>query len=75
MLKLDDDIAHCLARVADAERRAAEVSSENARIDYQRMTKSWRHLAGSYEFVQSLERFLLDAKKAKDAWPPARSAN
>jgi len=29
--------------------------------------KGWRHLAKSYEFVESLERFLLDLHKK--GWP------
>ena len=31
-----------------------------------------RHLVRSYEFVESLERFVLDAEKAKDARPTDR---
>jgi hypothetical protein len=41
------------------------------RTDYETMASSWRHLARSYEFVESLERFLLDALKAK--MPPPRA--
>ena len=40
------------------------------RIDNERMAKSWRHLARSYQFVESLERFLLDSDKARSARPP-----
>jgi len=31
------------------------------------MAKRWHHLSRSYEFVESLQRFLLDSQKAKDA--------
>ena len=67
---LGDYIANCLVRAADAEQRAAEASSEDMRIDNERMAKSWRHLARSYQFVESLERFLLDSDKARSARPP-----
>ena len=39
------------------------------RIDNEQRAKSWRLLAGSYQFVESLERFLLDSDKAKSARP------
>jgi hypothetical protein len=68
--KLGDHIANCLARAADAERRAAEASSEDMRVDNERMAKTWRHLADSYQFVDSLERFLLKAEEAEGARPP-----
>lgn len=31
------------------------------------MASAWRHLARSYEFVESLERFLLDGRTTKNA--------
>ena len=68
--RLADPIANCLARAAQAERRAAEASSEAMRIDNEQMAKTWRLLASSYQFVESLERFLLDNDRAKSAGPP-----
>ena len=65
--KLSDHIANCLAQAADAERRAFEASNETLRNDYERLAKTWRTLASSYQFVESLERFLLDADKARHA--------
>jgi hypothetical protein len=65
--KLGDHIANCLAQATVAERRASETSDETLRGDYERLAKTWRHLANSYLFVESLERFLLDADKAKRA--------
>jgi hypothetical protein len=61
--KLGDHIANCLARAAEAERRAAEASDEAIRIDYEQRAKRWRHLASSYQFAESLDRFVLDADK------------
>jgi hypothetical protein len=59
-----------LALAAEAEQRAAEAPTEALRIDHERMAKTWRHLANSYQFVQSLERFLIDADRARRALPP-----
>jgi hypothetical protein len=33
------------------------------------MAKAWRHLGRSYEFIESLERLLLDGHAAKNALP------
>jgi hypothetical protein len=63
--KLGDHIANCFARAAEAERQAAETSNQAIRVGYETMARSWRHIAGSYQFVESLERFLLDAAEAK----------
>ena len=67
--KFGDHIANCLTRAADAERRTAEAANEAMRIDNEQMAKTWRHLAGSYRFVESLELFLLDIEKVKGARP------
>lgn len=69
--KLGVHIAEACERAVAAEHRAAMAYDESVRADYQRLAESWRSLAQSYLFVESLERFLLDAKKAKDALPPA----
>ena len=61
--------ANCLALAADAEQRAAEAHTEALRVDYERLARTWRHLANSYQFVQSLECFLLDSDKARRARP------
>src|SRR5215469_4482359 len=63
--KVSDHVATCLARAAEAERRATEASDEAMRIDNERMAKTWRQLASSYQFGESLNRFLLDADGRK----------
>ena len=68
--KLADHIATCLACAAEAEQRAADATNETTRADNEKLARTWRHLASSYQFVQSLERFLLDAKEDKGARPP-----
>ena len=67
--KLGEHIADCLGRAADAERRATLTSDETIRVDNEKMARSWRLLASSYQFAESLERFLLDAGKSKGAGP------
>ena len=59
----------CLARAAEAERRAGEAPDEATCIDNEQMAKSWRHLANSYQFGESLERFLLESDRRKGARP------
>ena len=74
--KLGDHIAGCYARAAEAERRAAQSPDETLRTDLEQMAQTWRHLARSYEFVESLERFLLDADRARsvpEPQPPAEN--
>jgi hypothetical protein len=65
--KLADHIAACRARAVDYEDRAGQIQDEAIRADYLEMAKRWNHLAETYEFVVSLERFLLDAHKS--GWP------
>jgi hypothetical protein len=70
--KLGDHIANCLARADDADLRGLETSDLEIKAEAERMAKAWRHLAHSYEFVESLERFLLDGHAANNARPPTR---
>jgi hypothetical protein len=68
--RLGDHIEACLKRASDAERRAVEVADPDLKADYLALAAQWTHLARSYEFAESLERFLLDSQKAKDALRP-----
>jgi xanthine dehydrogenase iron-sulfur cluster and FAD-binding subunit A len=68
--KLGDHIEACLECAAKAERRAAETTDPDIKADYIALAGQWTHLARSYEFAESLERFLLDSQKAKDALRP-----
>lgn len=67
--KLSDHISQCFTRAADAERRAAVTADPIMREDYEGIARSWRHLAASYQFTESLERFLLDRDHAKQRPP------
>ncbi|HEY4404945.1 MAG TPA: hypothetical protein VGN55_09845 [Xanthobacteraceae bacterium] len=67
---LADHIRACVENAAKAEQRAAETTDPNLKTDYIALAAQWAHLARSYEFAESLERFLLDSQKAKDALRP-----
>lgn len=51
--------------------KANRFTDQNLKAEYLEMERQWMHLAGSYEFVESLEHFLLDTKRAKLAPMPA----
>ena len=60
--KLSDHIADCYTNAAECEGHARE-ADDKFKGEYLRMAKRWSHLAKSYEFVEMLERFLLDAHR------------
>jgi len=64
--KLGDHITNCLARADNADRQASAASDLHVKAENKRMAIAWRHLASSYEFIESLERFLLDGHAAKN---------
>lgn len=68
--KLDEHIANALERAAAADRRARDANDPQLRLDNERMADSWRLLARSFEFVESLEQFLIDAQKGRNVPPP-----
>jgi hypothetical protein len=65
--KLGDHIKTCTEHAAKAKQRAAEVTDPELKADFLALAAQWIHLAQSYEFSESLERFLLDSQNAKDA--------
>ena len=68
--KLGDHIKACQQRAVEAESRAAKTANRDLQSEYFALAKQWAHLARSYEYSESLERFLLDAQKAKDGLAP-----
>jgi hypothetical protein len=71
LLKLSAHISNCLELAAQAEQRAMDTTDPAIRSDNERLAQSWRHLARSYQFVESLERFLADTDRNKqDILPP-----
>ena len=65
--KLAEHIEAAKARAAEAEERAARASSHSERANQLELAKAWRHVASSYEFVLSIEKFLIDAHRSE--WP------
>jgi hypothetical protein len=68
--KLGEHIADSRQRAADADQRASNATDPVIRSDYERLARSWRVVARSFEFAESLEKFLLDSQKHRDLLPP-----
>ena len=65
--KLGDHIKNCLDHAVEANRRAHETADPKEKAGHLRLVRSWIGLARSYEFAESLERFLLNAGWRKAA--------
>jgi len=61
--KLAQRIVASYDRAADCRRRAEQAADPVVSAEFRDLEKSWAHLARSYEFVESLERFLLTGAK------------
>ena len=59
----------CWRQAAEAEIQAAQITDQHLKAIYLRIAHQWSVLARSYEFADSAEQFLLDAKRTKDANP------
>jgi hypothetical protein len=59
--------ASCRRQAAEAEIQAAQITDEHLKAVYLRIAHQWSDLARSYEFADSAEHFLLDAKRTEDA--------
>ena len=71
---LRDHIAKCVERADAAELRASAAIDDVLRSDHKLMAQHWRDLARSYQFVERLERFLIDIERARNTWPPEMRA-
>ncbi len=66
MLKnLPEHIRACHQRAAESREIANDFPDNPFKKEYLEMERRWMHLAEGYSFIESLERFLLDADKAK----------
>jgi len=63
--KLSDHVTECISRAADTERRAREATVSQLRQDLFDIARRWRHLAESYQFVESLDSFLIGRKSQR----------
>jgi|SRR5690348_9630335 hypothetical protein len=59
--------ASCWRQAAEAKIQAAQITDPHLKAVYLRISHQWSDLARSYEFADSAEQFLLDAKRTKDA--------
>ena len=68
--KLGEHIANALERAVAAERRARDATDTQLRLDNDRLAQSWRLLARSFQYVESLEKSLIDSRQQKNLQPP-----
>ena len=54
-------------KAAECEEEARNAPDEASKTNFVQMGKAWARVAQAYEFVASLERFLVDAHK--NGWP------
>jgi hypothetical protein len=60
--KLSQHIAACYERAGNCKQRAEEAADSAMKTELLDLESSWTHLARSYEFVESVERFLLSSR-------------
>jgi len=72
--RLSGQISECLAFAADARSRAETMTDRRMKDDCLSLERRWSHLAESYQFAQSLDRFLYGTAAAADGWQPVSSA-
>jgi hypothetical protein len=58
--KLGDHISTCLERADQCREAASSEKDEYVRRQLLDLEQQWQHVAKSYEFIESLERFVLD---------------
>jgi hypothetical protein len=61
--KLGDHIKACLSRAEACKSAAKKTTDSEVRKQLMELGLQWEHVAKSYEFIESLERFLLDQQK------------
>ena len=61
--RLDDHIKSCLQRAEQCKKAAGSQTDEEVRRHLLDLEQQWQHVAKSYEFIESLERFLLDQQR------------
>jgi hypothetical protein len=68
--RLSIHIRDCLDRAKGADAKAAVATTAEVKADYEDMACHWRTLARSFQFCESLERFLVDADKRRATTQP-----
>jgi hypothetical protein len=64
--KLSHHTGACMDRAADCRRRAEQTMDPAMKADLLDMESRWADVASHYEFVESLERFLLSARQHRE---------
>jgi hypothetical protein len=60
---LGEHIQDCHVHASDCRKKAAREADQTRKHELLDMEARWLHLAQNYAFLESLERFLLDAEK------------
>ena len=66
---LAERIQACHVRAAECRETATGFTDENLKKQYLDLAGNWMHLAQCYAFMESLERFLVDAHKPLPTQP------
>jgi hypothetical protein len=66
-MRMPKAAASCWRWAAAVETGATRITDEHLKAVYLRIARQWSGLSRSYEFADSAKRFLLDAKRTKDA--------
>lgn len=61
--QLAENIRECLAHAAKARERADSEADPQWKADLLDLERRWLFLADSYQFVEQLERFLLEGRR------------
>jgi hypothetical protein len=68
--RLGEHIANALDRAVAAERRARATTDTELKRDNELLAQSWRLLARRFQFIESLEQFLIDSQGNRGSRPP-----
>jgi hypothetical protein len=72
--RLSSQISECLTFAADAKSRGEQTTDRRMKEDCLALERKWTSLAESYQFAESLDRFLFGTPEAADGWQPVSGA-
>jgi hypothetical protein len=59
--RLGEYISACLQRADECRKTASSETDDRVRSQLLDLEQQWHHVAKSYEFIETLERFVLDS--------------
>jgi hypothetical protein len=65
LLRVAENIRHCLDRAADARQLAQETIDPKRKAELLDMEQRWSRLAESYRLVEQMDLFITDAKRQR----------